>query len=124
VLTLHAAGLASRQHDALGGRVSLDFISGNAQICDTTKLFVGLVDGSAVPKFARLMSPRRTLAHVHIDDPTGGHIVYDLDAVVITGERLPPAVPQPTFTLTFGGITVTGCGQRREVGERPGRRER
>jgi len=34
----------------------------------------------------------RTLPHVHIDDPTGGHIVYDLEGVSVIGERLPPSV--------------------------------
>jgi len=94
------------------GPISLDAIGGNAHQCSATKLYVGLAKSSDVPKFVRLISTGRTLAHVHIDDPTSGHMIYDLERVVVTGKSVPPAVPQPTFTLQFGAISVTGCGRR------------
>lgn len=65
-----------------------------------------------MPKLMRLISSRRTLAHVHIDDPTSGHMIYDLEGAVVTGKQVPPAVSQPTFTLKFKAISVTGCGRR------------
>ncbi len=94
------------------GRVLLDVIAGDAQQCSATKLYIGLVNASDIPKLARLMSDGKRIAHVHIDDPTSGHVVYDLDGVLVTGKRIPPSAAQPTFTLRFAAISVTGCGKR------------
>lgn len=94
------------------GRVLLCEISGNAHQCSVTRLYIGLANSSDVSMFVRMMSEGRRVAHVHIDDPTSGHMVYDLDGVTVTGKRLPPSVSQPTFTLRFAAISVTGCGHR------------
>jgi len=95
------------------GRILVNEITGTGWICSTNRLYIGLANASDGPKLVRMMSDRKTITHVHIDDPTSGHMVYDLDGVFVTGERLPPSVTEPTFTLRFAAISVTGCGKRR-----------
>lgn len=95
------------------GRILVDSISGDAELCRVSKLYVTLANAGQAPMFERLITSGRSLAHVHIDDPTSGRMVYDLDGVVIAGKSTPFGPARPTFTLRFDGIAVTGCDKRR-----------
>lgn len=107
-----AAGPNATLSSTETGRIPVDFIAGDAQQCQATRLYVGLVDKADAPKLTRLMSAKRAMKHVHIDDPTSGHMIYDLDGVVVTGKHM-TGESTPTFTLRFASISVTGCGFRR-----------
>jgi hypothetical protein len=93
------------------GRILLRGIGGNAWICRTTRLYVGLANDVDEPKLTRLIDEHRKIAHVHIDDPSSGHMVYDLYGVTVTGKSMPPASALVTFTLRFDTLDVTGCNR-------------
>jgi len=97
------------------GSVLLNDISGDTHPCRAKKLFIGVVKPSDLDKFVRLLQAHQTLDLATIDDPSGGHMVYKLRSVRVTGKEMGPIRSTPEVTLEFASLELTGCGSLNKV---------
>jgi hypothetical protein len=97
------------------GSVLLNDISGDTHPCRAKKLSIGLVKSSDLDKFVRLLKAHQTLDLAKIDDPSGGHMLYKLRGVRVTGKATGRIRSSPEVTLEFSSLELTGCGSHNSV---------
>lgn len=93
------------------GSVVLDFIGGNGHPCSATRLYIGLAKPADAKRFLPFIGSQRTITSAVIDDPTGGHNVYTLRDIAVTGKQV-RADDGPRLTLRFAAMSMTWCDHR------------
>lgn len=77
--------------------------------CFSHKLHIGLNNASDLGMFVKLITSHHTIAAAKIDDPTGGHQIYELYGVTVTGKTL-SEFDFPLVALDVAKLTRTNCG--------------
>jgi hypothetical protein len=92
------------------GSIELSTLLGDTpDPCLVHKLHIGLTNASDLGRFVKMITSHHTIAEAKIDDPTGGHQVYELYGVTVTGKTL-SEFDFPLVALNVAKLTRTNCG--------------
>jgi hypothetical protein len=91
------------------GPVVLSSLDGDTiNPCNARKLIIGVDKPSDSAKFIQLIKSHQIVPTAIIDDPLGGHRIYKLRGILITGKSTTTYL-FPTFTLKFSNLTLNDC---------------